>query len=87
MLYEVITKPLVQIRNQQIDNLLEVVLLQRTVEHDLVETIEKFRPEGLFQHLHHEISRAVSDASFVVDSLQNHVRTQVAGQNQDRVLV
>ncbi len=79
-------EPLAKVSNQQVDNLDQIRLCQRAIEYNLVQAVEEFRAERLLKHLQHEVSCPVCDAAVAVDPLQNHIRSQIAGQDQDGVL-
>ena len=77
---------LAQIGQAQIDNVLQLLLTQRTEDHDIVHAVEKLRPEALPQQLHHLLPCRVK-RRFAVQVLRlQQMRAQVRGHDQHRVL-
>ena len=70
----------------QVDDADDVVLGQRLIEDDLVETVEEFRAERALEKLLHLLLSIKADAAVGVNALQQRLRAQVGGQDQDGVL-
>ena len=59
----------------QVDDADDVVLGQRLVEDNLVETVEEFRAEGALEKLLHLLPGLRADTAVGVDALQQRLRT------------
>ena len=75
-----------QIRHKQIHNLEDLRALQRLVEHNLVEAVQEFGAELLPQQRLHVCLRLVADRALRRDTFQNRLRTEVRGEDDDRIL-
>ena len=76
----------VQITQQQVDNAADVFPGQRLVEHDLVQPVEEFGPEGALQKLVHLGAGLGVDFPVRADAVQQVLAAQVGGEDDDGIL-
>ena len=76
----------VQILDRQIYDIANIVLGQRLEEYDLIQPVQKLRSERAAQVVHDHLSRIVLDLSGIIDALEQVLRADVAGHDDDRVL-
>ena len=66
-----ILQALIQIGDQEIYDTVDVLLRERLVEHDLIETVEKFGTEASLEQLGNRLSCFLADLTVLCDTLQN----------------
>ena len=81
-----VCQTVVELGNLQVDDLGHVLLGQWLVEHDLVQTVEELRPEGAAQQRANLFLGAFLDGPVGVDAVQDILRAEVGGQNQNGIL-
>ena len=81
-----VSQTLVQRGDLEIDDAGDVLLGQRLVEHDLVQTVEEFRTEGVVQERFHGVLRTLGDLTVRADAVKQLLAAEVGGQDDDGVL-
>ena len=79
-------KALVERGDLQVDDAGDVLLRERLVEHDLVEPVEEFGAEAAAQECLHFVFRFLRDLARRRDAVQDRLRAEVGGQDDDGVL-
>ena len=69
-----ILQALVEVCNQKIYDAVDVFLGEWLVEHDLIETVEKFGTEAALEQFGNRLSCVLVDLSACVDSFKNRSR-------------
>ena len=81
-----VSQTVVELGDLQVDDLGHILLGQGLVEHDLVQTVEEFRPEGAAQQCANLLLCAFLNGAVCVDAVQDILRAEVGGQDQNGVL-
>ena len=75
-----------QVLDQQVHDGAQVLVRERPVEHDLVQPVQKLRPELRLEQLLHGAARLLADRAVVPDAAEDHIRPEVAREDDDAVL-
>ncbi|MPM98438.1 hypothetical protein SDC9_145624 [bioreactor metagenome] len=72
-------------------NLFNLILFQRSKHDDIVDTVQEFRTDSPFQHVHHQISGIIDDLFTVRRSdplkiLPDQVRPHIGGHDNNGIL-
>ena len=81
-----VSQTVVELGDLQVDDLGHILLGQGFVEHDLVQTVEELRPEGAAQQRANLLLGTFLNGTVGVDAVQDILRAEVGGQDQNGVL-
>ena len=81
-----VSQPTVELRHHQVDDVGDVVLGKGLIEHDLVQPVEELGPEGVLQQVADLVSGLLGDFPVGTDAVQQELRAQVRGKDDDGVL-
>ena len=74
-----VNQAMIQIRNLQVNNLVDFIARKRLIEHNFIQPVKELRTELRFKHGINLLARFFGDVSVFVDTIQNGRGAKVAG--------